>query len=386
MDKIADLIRFAYEGGASVIVLDMALSEPDNSASVLLSGDSVPMTGKERDQELFKLLDKIKNDDTSVTKILLATDIHNDMTVKEGEFAVLIDNKKIYAAVPKVSESLINDRRVRFWLPYMETIKGDEKKILWSFSLLTLALIEGGEDEFSRLSEEILNSDKENFVMHCKSGRDFIFHREINLGNGVMRGMQSLQYNRIQYVLTKTEWNNKLSIDRNLVGHWSGSDELSNPDIDFTDKIVIIGREDEECNDFVTTPIGTMSGMYVHANAIATILGKTQPHMSPLWKYILTEIILVIITAYVFVYLRHSGIKRVGFICAMTVICGVGSYIYFWSTNEFLYITFSFAGIEIYNFFISRMRKIFRKIHSLQDEFSKKIGRKSKRERANLDE
>ena len=70
-NKIADMIRFAYEGGASVVVIDMALSDPDYTPSRKLLGDSKFMTGHERDEELFNLLDKIKNDASTNTKILL---------------------------------------------------------------------------------------------------------------------------------------------------------------------------------------------------------------------------------------------------------------------------------------------------------------------------
>lgn len=49
-NKIADMIRYAYEGGASVIVVDSLLSDSDYSPASKILGDSKPMTGQERDK------------------------------------------------------------------------------------------------------------------------------------------------------------------------------------------------------------------------------------------------------------------------------------------------------------------------------------------------
>ena len=102
-NKIADMIRFAYEGGASVIVLDMELSDSDYSPASKFLGDSKIMTGQERDKELFNLLEQIKNDDDSNTRVLISGDLHAEKTLKENDFAKMIDNKKIYAASTYVS-------------------------------------------------------------------------------------------------------------------------------------------------------------------------------------------------------------------------------------------------------------------------------------------
>ena len=253
-NKIADLIRIAYEGGASVVALDMALSIPDYTPAIRLSGDSEPMTGEMRDIELYNLLEQIQNDDTSHTKILLGSDIYTDQTVRGNIFSNLIDNKKIYAVAPKVSASRGNDRKVRFWIPYLSVTLGDDEnqvtEILWSLQLLTLAITEGGEEELARIKEKILKGDDEKFTMHCKSGKDFVFYREIISGGGSIRDTQAMQYNRIQYVFRPQKILDKKSIDKDHIGHWR-NDGLDNPDIDFKDKIVIIGREDRECGDFL---------------------------------------------------------------------------------------------------------------------------------------
>ena len=382
-NKIADMIRFAYEGGASVIVLDMELSDSDYSPASKFLGDSKIMTGQERDKELFNLLEQIKNDDDSNTRVLISGDLHAEKTLKENDFAKMIDNKKIYAASTYVSASRGNDRMVRFWQPYIEiTAEYDEvetREVLWSFQMLTLALTEGGEDELSRLSQNILYGDDEQFTMHCKSGRDFVFYREIRSTSGlIFRTTQSLQYNRIQYVFTPFSLEKRIrAIAKDNVGHWGDHDYL-----DFTNKIVVIGREDKECGDFIATPIGRMPGLYVHGNAIATILGNTQPHISPLWKYLLIEIILIIVTAYIFVYRQHSGAKRI--VSIMTVVCAACVYIYFWLTNEFVYLTCSFGSLGVYNF-ISRMEEFFKQGYSIKSHLKKFFKRKSDNKAVNLE-
>ena len=382
-NKIADLIRFAYKGGASVVILDMALSNSDHSPTSKLLGDSAPMTGQERDKELFNLLEQIKNDTNSNTRIVLGADIYTDQTVEVNNFATLIDNRKIYAATPQVSAQGTQGK-VRFWIPYSEITEEDDElqsqKILWSFELLTVALVEGGEEELGRISQNILHGNDEKFIMHCKSGRNFIFYREIELDSDwVIRDTQSSQYNRIQYVFTPQKWDMR-SIDASRIGHWRDN-SLDNPKIDFKNKVVIIGREDKGCGDFLSTLIGKMPGMYVHGNAIATALGKSQPHISPLWKYILIEIILIVITAYIFVYFQYSGAKR--FVFVMTIICTISSYIYFWLTNEFVYLTCSFASIGVYNF-VSRMEQFFKRRSSVKSYLKKWFRRKSNKEPVNL--
>ena len=382
-NKIADMIRYAYEGGASVIVLDVALSYSDNSPAFKRVGDPAPMTGQERDKELFNLLEKIKNDTTSNSRVLIYADQMGD-----SEFATLIDDKKIYLATPQVSASLESSRRVRFWKPYSEIIEYEDefetRKVLWSFELLTLALMEGGEEELERISQNILHGDDDEFTMHCKSGRDFVFYREISLDNYLtFRDTSSLQYNRIQYVFTpQGNWDERTIYEN--IGHWhdNSPDTLDNTKIDFRNKVVIVGREDKECDDFLLTPIGRMAGMYVHGNAIATVLGKTQPHISPLWKYLLIEITLIIVTAYAFIYLQYSGAKRFAF--ALTIICAVGVYAYFFFTNEFVYLTCSFTSIGIYNF-VSRMEQFFKRRSSVNSYLKKLFRRKSDKQPVDLE-
>lgn len=378
-NKIADMIRYAYEGGASVIVLDIALSNSDHSPASKMLGDSAPMTGQERDKELFNLLEKIKKDISSNTRVLIYTD-----QMGENNFSTLVDGRKIYLASPKLSASMDSNRKVRFWKPYSEINEYedelDTRKILWSFQLLTLALVEGGEEELESITQNILHGSDEKFTMHCKSGKDFVFYREMFLDDDlVFRDTNSLQYNRIQYVFTprvQGKWDQR-TVDDTRVGHWRDN-SLDNPKINFKDKVVIVGREDRDCDDFISTPIGRMPGMYVHGNAIATVLGKTQPHISPLWKYLLIEIILIVVTAYVFVYLQFSGAKR--FVFILTAICGFSSYIYFCFTNEFVYLTCSFASMGIYNF-VSRMEKFFKRRSYIRGWFR----RKSNKEPVNLE-
>ena len=218
------------------------------------------MTGRERDKELFNLLEQIKNDDASDTKVVIIADSYADKIMKDNEFAALTDNKKIYAASPRVSASLGNDRKVRFWLPYSEIIEYEDelqtREVLLSFQLLAVALTKGGEEDLEEIRKNILYGSDDTFTLHCKNGRNFVFSREIMSADElVIRDTRSLQYNRIQYVFTQKKFDTHMRIvNKDNIGHWRDN-ALDNEDIDFTDKVVIIGREDKECNDFLATLI-----------------------------------------------------------------------------------------------------------------------------------
>ena len=53
---------------------------------------------------------------------------------------------------------------------------------------------------------------------------------------------------------------------------------------DFKDKIVIIGESSKSSKEIIATPFGTMPGMQIHANVVATLLSETgPPHALPHW-------------------------------------------------------------------------------------------------------
>lgn len=353
-DKVAELLATAYTGNARIVILDFDFSEVDYSPAKICAGDEVAKTGLERDKILFDMIERIKNDPNSQTKILLPLVTYADKTIKPNVFASLIDNKKVFAVTPTLTTNRVGDNYARFWLPYLE-VEGEngERKILWSIPLLSSILYGGNFSELENLQIEILNGDKNFFettINYETRAEQFKFYREQTKDGGLIRDTTSLQYNRIQYVALPPDVFAPVplgTINPANVGHWR-KNGLDNKRIDCRDKIVIIGRTDEDCSDIFPTPCGNLSGMYIHGNSIASILGETRPHLTPLYKHVLIELLLILIAAYLFLGLSETKAKI--FVIVLYVLCWILTYVYFCFTNEFVYLVFAFMSVGVYNF------------------------------------
>ena len=323
-DKVAELLKVAYEGKARAVVLDMNFSEADYSPAKTFEGEEIAKSGVERDRELFDLIDRIKNDSESKTTILLPLMTYADGTIKDNIFSSLIDNRKVFEVTPTFSINGGGDNATRFWSPYLEAKDAatNESKILWSIPLMSAMIYVGAVDELDGLKPEILDTDKNMFET-----TPITFYRERAADGGVIRDATSMQYNRIQYaaipagVLEKYPFG---TISPENIGHWR-KNGLDNGSIDCRDKIVMIGRADEDCADFFSTPVGNFSGMYVHGNAVASILGETRPHLTSIYKHALIELILVVIAAYAFLGLSEFKAKCVVF--GLTGLCWLSTYV-----------------------------------------------------------
>ena len=352
-DKVADLLNIAYRGNAQIVILDFDFSEKDYTPEKIFSGDETAKSGAERDQALFKLIERIKNDSESQTKILLPITTYADKSIKHNVFSELIDDKKVFAVTPTLTTNRSGDNYARFWLPYLEVkdAETNEQKILWSIPLLSSVLYKGNVDDLEALKAEILSSDKSVFVTEItrEHKEQFKFYREMTADGGLIRDTSALQYNRIQYtaippdVLPQYPFG---TISPSNIGHWR-KDGLDNKRIDCQNKIVIIGRTDEDCADFFLTPIGNLTGMYIHGNSIASILGATRPHLTPLYKHVLIEIFLILVAAYSFLILSEFKAKCLTF--ALTPLCWILSYGWFCLSNEFVYLVFAFTFVGAYN-------------------------------------
>ena len=352
-DKVAELLETAYTGNARIVILDFDFSEADYSPAKTFVGDEVMKKGLERDKILFDTIERIKNDPNSQTKILLPLVTYADKTIKPNVFASLIDNKKIFAVTPTLTTNRVGDNYARFWLPYLE-VEGEngERKILWSIPLLSSVLYGGNFSELENLQSEILIGDKNFFetkINHETRAEQFKFYREQMKDGGLIRDTASLQYNRIQYVALPPDVFAPFplgTINPANVGHWR-KNGLDNKRIDCRDKIVVIGRNDEDCSDIFPTPCGNLSGMYIHGNSIASILGETRPHLTPLYKHVLIELLLILIAAYSFLGLSETKAKIV--VIVMYILCWILNYVYFCFTNEFVYLVFAFMSVGVYN-------------------------------------
>jgi CHASE2 domain-containing sensor protein len=365
-DKVADLVNIAYKGGAKIIYLDMLFSERDYTPATMkpLAGDVTAKDGLSRDRILEDLLNEIKNDSGSQTRVLLPLETYEiDGKLKDIIFSSkggsIIDNHKIFAVTPKFTRA--NDSRIRFWLPY-EGIKDQDNKgkiadVLWSVPITALSLLHGSEQQLVKLREDILKRDRfdnddEEFMLELPDrGGAFTFYRENYKNNASVRDSEHHQYNRIQYTLMQDPID-KRTIRSDHIGSWQkGGSHLDNDDIEFKDKIVIIGRDDPDCKDFHDTPVGKMAGMYVHANSIATILGETQPYITTTGRQILVDMLLILLTAYGYALLPSYLVKY--FLTLLTLVFVPFSFLYFCQTNEFVYISWAFASIGALRLWLS---------------------------------
>ena len=354
-NKTADLVRAAYHGGASIIFVDMDFSEPDLSPSSLIVGDDVALTGAERDQILYNLLKTIRDDPNSDTKILLPRMTYSDLTEQPSIFTDLIDGKKIFEVTPMLSEYKSN---TRFWIPYVKAKRADtgEPYVLWSVQIMTMTLKYGRLDELNILEKNLLNDTDEDMSTHFfkvdRNGvrENFPIYEEMYTNGGIVRNTQAEQYNRIQYVIFPAGVKASKPINGNLGDdqRWSWrSNGIDESRFNCRDKIVVVGRGDSKCNDFHSTPVGRMSGMYIHANAIATALSSSRPHLCPLVVHIAIELLLVVITAYLFMNFKGSVVRYS--ILFMFAACWIVPFFYYCFTNEYIFMNMAFMSLGFYN-------------------------------------
>ncbi len=361
-DKVAELAEAAYQGGAKLIVLDMNFAEPDYSPERQAAGDAASMDGRTRDQKLFTVLQQIQQGDTG-TRLLLPMMAYADHTMQPNIFASLVDNKNIYFVTPAFTSGRGNDKQVRFWMPYlkMQDAATGEEKVVWSIPMMSLAIVDAGMEQMSGLAKKLLDEVPGHYSLELRdAGRDrsFVFHREEMEGKGIIRDAESHQYNRIQYAVVPRELSQSYfaaSVSLRNLGHWR-KDGIDNQGIDYRNKIVVIGRSDQDCADFSGTPVGDMPGMYIHANSIATVLGEPHPHLTPMYKHVIIELVLIVLAAYAFLHL-HTIVAKLA-LGILFVVCWICSYLYFCWTSEFVNLSFSFMGIGIHDL-VSRMEALF---------------------------
>ena len=399
-DKLADLIETAYQGGASVIVVDIVFSEPDLRPERLIAGDKddVPLSGAQRDKILYDLLKTIRDDSNSNTKVLLPRMTYADRTEQENIFSELVDGKKIFEVTPMFTESRSN---IRFWLPYLKANRADtgEPYILWSIPIMTMVLTIGDLEELRSLEQKLLQDDAERVdryerwkakydsiekpyltwsiptmtptltlerkFFNCTNERlhtysltvnrqgveeDFPIYEELYDKGGVVRDTRASQYNRIQYALFPAGVKSSRPIRGNIedgnLWNWR-SYGIDRKKFKCKDKIVVIGRSDDDCNDFIFTPVGRMPGMYIHANSIATVLSSSRPHLCSMAMHLAIEFLLILMAAYIF--LNFTG-QKIGYtILFMFGSCWVVPFFYYCLTNEYIFLNMAFMSLGFYN-------------------------------------
>lgn len=361
-DKLAKMVDTACMGGARLILLDYDLSLPDESTGRQLPDEVEAHSGAQRDQLLREAIIRVEK--SVNTTLLLPGMNYADKSLHETIYDDLIDDRSVFSVTPGFSRGIERDSVVRFWMPYLigSSVSTGGKKILWSVPVMTMAVLGQGESELNEAGKRILSNKSQTETLPLMingQARSLHFYLdEYDTTGLVLRNAESHQYNRIYYALWPTGASEKYPYGRlpaNMIGHWR-RDGIDNTKLDYAGKIVIIGRSDRDCDDFVWTPSGRMPGMYVHGNSIYTLLGTSQPHLTPMYKHVLIECLLIILAAYAFLHLPPVVARLV--LLFLFIACWVLTAFYFYWSNEFVNLSFAFMGIGIHDF-VSRLETLF---------------------------
>ena len=355
-DKIAELIKLAYEGGAKIIIPNISFDEPDYSpAKVLVHGEPI-MDGRTRDQLLRKELEELRNNG-GTTKLILPVLTYSNGELRANIYNDLVDDKTIFRATPVVLESRY-DRTVRYWKPYIIYSEGDKQNLLWSTPMLANAIARGDKADLDKVAAEILSKQEikhsnEQFKLKFQGTNDSIafFANEENYH----------QYNRIRFFLVperllSPEHPGNLYTNLRKVSKGPSNLVSSHDQMSLKDKIVIIGNSSLDLGDTYMTPVGSMQGMYVIGNIINTMLKGKQTFMIPLWLQFVFELLIIILAAYMFLHC-HSFFSQIALCFLLIVILPVAYYV-FLKTGWFLNVSFPLLGIGIHEL-IAKIEHLF---------------------------
>jgi CHASE2 domain-containing sensor protein len=343
-DTIARVIKMASHGKAKLIVLDILLDEKD-------------CCFPEKDKELQKVLEAFPTDKNFQTKVIFAQKVGKNGNLKKNLFDHLIEvNPNFYRAIPTLYATK-KDRVVRYWKAY--EVYG-KTNIIWSIPVLTLALNEGRIEDLKKREKQLVQKKNgmETVVVNVCKGKDDKTS-DLHFRN------RDLYRQRIRFSLIPKD-----CIDNHPAGNLIlPTIENLNPQR-FDDKIVLIGASDYEKGDIHPTPLGDMPGMYIHGNAIHTLLRGFQPAPPPTWIAIVFDIFIVICASYVFKSKRMESfyVKSVGTL-ALILASALISYLLFF---RYFGIFFNFAfGTAAVGYFDT--------VSAIRETYLKKIKTKKKK-------
>ena len=326
-NKIAEIIKYAYDGGARIIVLDIKLEDRD-------------CCNEEGEKILRKVLEKEINANSSINakpsiKIIFPVSIKHDGRIKENLFDDLIDNNdNFYRATPGITATS-GDLKYRYWISHkiVKYNNEDTDTVLWGLPLLAAVLSEGGIDELGNIEKEILINHKSS------DNKVFKYKIKINEENIIIPSKtEELYSQRIRYFIIPNRPdgpNPKIGNirDKGYVPAAALKESLEDSDkkkiLDkFKDKIVVIGNSYPDAGDIISTPIGPIPGMYVIGNSIYTIINNLHLKRTPLWFNVIVEIVAIIIASYFFICFSSFLAKILVTIVVLSVFIPASWYIF----------------------------------------------------------
>ncbi len=342
---IAHLVEMAFEGGASIIVLDFLFEEPD-------------CCHPERDEILRKVLAGARN---IQTKVILPVRIGHNNKIKPLIFDGEIDkNSNYFRASPTILASH-SDYTVRYWKNYQK-YEDNGNKILWSIPVLTFALHEGKLEELKNIEKSITKHGNKPGVFSIMVRKGYEARKILfPIDN------EDIYLQRINFRLIPSD-----CIDSHPEGNTRiYTIEYLEPK-NFADKIVIIGNSEPNVGDVHATPVGPMPGIFIQGNAIYTLLQGLQPRRVPWLISILLNTAIVIAGAWIFHKLDSFETSLIGF----GAVAGIAIYIIFFDTVLQYLFGGTFPNFAIGIVGIGYMEAIY----SLREKIAKKRKEKNAKE------
>jgi len=333
-DKLAEVVKAAYEGGALIIILDILFEHKD-------------CCHPESDSKLRKVLQDMARKSVP-TQVIFPLRIGSNGDAHRSLYEDLIQgNPRFHFATANISATA-TDRVVRYWTPF-ETIKdGGNNRIIWNMPFLAAVLAEGKEEALKGIEKALRDGNpvkSHRLVLDRK--RQIIFESD----------REDIYRSRIRFFL----------LPKNTLPRYPGGtlfdtlyriDEVA--DVNFKDRIVIIGNSSPDIGDTHPTPVGNMAGMFILGNATNTILLGVQPSRAPVWLNMSIEAMIIIMAAFLFLYLSSFLALVIGS-TVMILTLGVFSYYYFLHTGAYLNFVFAVVGMSFH-----------RTVADIEDLFMKK--------------
>ncbi len=329
-DRLADIIRYAYRGNASVVIIDILLEDADCCCPAA-------------DDMLRSVFDDMVRNN-SKTKVIMAGRARRWGVVNNLFEYLLRDGKGMFFLGSPFISAPTTDRMNRYMVPYEVIRSGDGvQDIVLNVSPMAALLADGKGLELGVLKKEIMEYELKNRQKEDKSGKTM----PIELSGGrklyITAGRNDVFHNRIRFFVMPPNSPDDPGIGTRFIP-LSRFKKID--DVMFKDKIVIIGNSDPYLGDIHQTPVGEMPGMYVIGNVLNTLLTGRQPSHTPIWANILAEMFVIIMAAYLYLHF-HSVVANVIGMAIVVVILGGLSYWWFVKTGVFLNFAFAAAGMGV---------------------------------------
>lgn len=363
--KLLSLIRFAVEGGAAAVIVDVELSRP--------AGDG--------DDALKSYLSSFANAHPNPPEILLARGLRlangEDNSLPEQRPSFLDEavkaNPYVHWAAPlyNMDEDAIV-RRWRMWEATCTRGAAPDKgkvSVLPSFQLLAAVLLKK-----NAKSVDLSQSLQQLAPRHCQSRLDEHgpLPEQIKIGDVQFHTEEGTLESRILYSIP---WHlkrgeNYPTIDRNGERNYPlfsvkpavvVTENLHSPPPDLSGHIVLIGSSYADSRDTYVTPLGAMPGTMIIANSVLSFYQQGETEEQPWLKYSL-EVFLIIAIAVLFAHLPGFVAKLAATVVTLVVILPAS----FWLFRSGVWLDFALplAAVEL---------------HAIAAEIEEKLGRQHAR-------